>query len=202
MLVDELVALDAVEDLQDPGCVWGRGSYAVRGAGCSSVLRCYRGADLAFQERLEGHREEVAEQERFDAMGGIEVDGLDFLWPFEQRVTAFEVGLLAVGGQDFGGRHHGVVADGREVAVGDVVVGDLVGSDLGADREGGFLAAPVAGVVAGAAASFLPERHFGGLGDGEADPTRRTGKWPKRCGRLVQRRLWSSGESWDLPDGQ
>ena len=37
------------------------------------------GADLTFDERLGEHGEEVAEQERFDAVRGLQVDRRDFL---------------------------------------------------------------------------------------------------------------------------
>jgi len=58
----------------------------------------------------------------------------------------------------------------NEAPHGDGVVGHVVGSDGGGDGEGGFLAAPVAGLATGAAAALLVVGDVGGFGDGEADP--------------------------------
>ncbi len=46
---------------------------------------------------------------------------------FEQVVAAFEVGLVAVGGEDFGLGQRRVVCDEREAAIGNGVVGHNVG---------------------------------------------------------------------------
>jgi hypothetical protein len=82
-----------------------------------------RGPDLAFDERLGEHGQEVAQQQRFDAVRCLEVDRRDFLRTFEQVVAALKVRLVVVGGEDFGSGHHGVVGDEREAAIGDRVVG-------------------------------------------------------------------------------
>ena len=50
-------------------------------------------ADVSFDERAGEEREELAQQERFDAVGLLEVDGRDGLVVFEDVVSAFEVGL-------------------------------------------------------------------------------------------------------------
>src|SRR5680860_1347742 len=52
------------------------------------------------------HGQEVAEQERLDAVRCLQVDGRDFLGPFEHVVATLEVRLVVVGGEDFGGGHH------------------------------------------------------------------------------------------------
>ena len=59
-------------------------------------------ADVSFDERAGEEREELAQQERFDAVGLLEVDGRDGLVVFEDVVSAFEVGLVAVRGEDLG----------------------------------------------------------------------------------------------------
>ncbi|MBK6501723.1 MAG: hypothetical protein IPG03_04975 [Candidatus Microthrix sp.] len=79
---------------------------------------------MAFDEGSGEEGEELAEQEGFDAVGGLEVDGGDGLVVFEDVVSAFEVGLVAVRGEDFGVGEGGVVGDERETAVGGGVVGN------------------------------------------------------------------------------
>ena len=73
--IDELVALDVVEDLQDARCA---GSGAVAQLGVErdpgEAFGGHRGPDLAFDERFDEHGEEVAEQQRFDAVRCLEVD--------------------------------------------------------------------------------------------------------------------------------
>ncbi len=57
----------------------------------------HRRPDITFDECFGGHGEEVAEQQRLDAVRGPEEDGRDFLRAFEDVVAPFEVGLVAVG---------------------------------------------------------------------------------------------------------
>ncbi len=103
-------------------------------------------------------------------MRGLEVDGGDLLGSFEHVVPAFEVGLVAVGGEHLGGRHRRVVGDDGEAAVAGGVSGHDVFVDVPGDAVVGAGEAAVAGVGPGPASLLLPEGLVGGLGDGEADP--------------------------------
>lgn len=69
----------------------------------------------------------MAQQQRFNAVGGFEVDRRDALRPFEQVVTTLEVRLVVLGGEDFIAGYQGVVGDEWKAAVGDRVVADLAG---------------------------------------------------------------------------
>ncbi|MGH3614525.1 MAG: hypothetical protein ACRDRK_18440 [Pseudonocardia sp.] len=71
-------------------------------------------------------------------------------------MAAFEVGLVAVGGQHLGVGQGGVVGDQGEAAVGGRVVGQHVEAGVGADGVAGAGVASVTGVRAGSAATFLP----------------------------------------------
>jgi hypothetical protein len=55
------------------------------------------------------HGEVVAEQEGFDAMGGVEPDGSYLLGALEDVIASLEVGLVAVGGKGLGGGRLAVV---------------------------------------------------------------------------------------------
>jgi len=90
VVVDELVALDVVEDLQDARGARGGtvAEFGIERDTCQALI-AHRGSDLAFDERLGEHGQEVAGQQRFDAVRCFEVDRRDFLWSFEQVLRVF-----------------------------------------------------------------------------------------------------------------
>jgi hypothetical protein len=90
-------------------------------------------------------------------------------------VALFEVGLVAVGGQQLGVGRRGVVGDQREAAVGAGVVGERLRVDLPGQCEARLGQLAVAGAVGGAAAPLLAEALLGGLGDRAANPARGAG---------------------------
>src|SRR6266849_5651360 len=90
-------------------------------------------------------------------------------------VTAFQAGLIFVGGEQLSAGEVAVVADQWEAAVGGGVGGDLGGVDVPGGGEPGFGDLPVAGGGPGGAAVFLPVGFLGGLGDDGADPAGRAG---------------------------
>ncbi|MBK6438526.1 MAG: hypothetical protein IPF88_08005 [Candidatus Microthrix sp.] len=113
---------------------------------------------------------ELAEQQRFDSVDVLEVDGGDGLVAFEEVVSAFEVGLVAVGGEDFGIGEMLVVGDERETAVAGGVVCDegFVGVEDEPVASRHDLA--VVGVGAWSAPLLLFELGGGVFGDGVANP--------------------------------
>ena len=113
-------------------------------------------------------------------MGGLEVDGGDGLVVFEDVVSAFEVGLVAVRGEDFGVGEGGVVGDERETAVGGGVVGNAWFVDNEPDLVVGGDDFAVAGVRAGSAPVLLFVFGGGVLGDRVVDPPAGTGLF-QRC---------------------
>jgi len=76
---DEVVAFDVFEDVQDARSTRGGAVaqlWVERDAG--QALGLHRGPDLTFDERLDEHGQEVAQQQRFDAVRGFQVDGRYF----------------------------------------------------------------------------------------------------------------------------
>ena len=96
--------------------------------------------------------QEVAAQQGFDAGGAVEVDGGDGLGAFEAVVAAFEVGLVAVGGEDLGRGEPGVVGDQRPAAVGGGSAADGVGAGFPGEPEAGCAGLAEAGLGSGTAA--------------------------------------------------
>ena len=138
LLVGEVVAGQAGEDLEDPrggGC----GAAAVLGVDRKLLQFCglHGSADLAFDERLDQHGDEVAAQQGFDAGRVVQEHRRDQLGALELGVAFLQVGLVLVGGQQLGAGHRGVVADQREAAVAGGVARDLVLVDGEADAVAG-----------------------------------------------------------------
>ena len=90
-------------------------------------------------------------------------------------VAAFEVVLVAVGGEHLGGGHGLAAGDEREAAVAGGIAGHDVFVDVSGDAVVGEGDLAVAGVVAGPAAFLLAEGLHGSLFDLEADPARGAG---------------------------
>ena len=108
--------------------------------------------DLAFDQRLDEHGDEVAAQQPFDAGGVVQEHRRDQLGALQLGVAFLQVGLVFVGGEQFRVGEVAVVADQREAAVGGGVVSDLLLVDGVGDAVVGAGAAAVAGVGAGSAA--------------------------------------------------
>ena len=100
MVVEEVVAGEAGEDVQDAGG-GGRGAAAVFGVSESCLIPLLFTAfpDSAFDERVDEHGDQVAAQQGFDAGGVVQKHGCDQLAAFELRVALFQVGLVFVGGE-------------------------------------------------------------------------------------------------------
>ena len=152
-VVDEVVAGDAGEDLEDSGS-GGRGAAAVLGVErqLGQAAFGHGEPDLSFDERLDEHRDEVAAQQPFDPGRVAEEHRRDQLGALELGVTLLEVGSPLVRGEQLGAGHVPIVADQREAAVGGGVGRDL----FLVDGEGHTVTDPdglaVAGVGAGPAA--------------------------------------------------
>jgi hypothetical protein len=129
----------------------------------------------------------LAAEGRFDAGGVARPGRVGVLDGLEQVVAAFEVGLVAVGGERLGVGQGGVVGDGREAAVGGRVVGDLAGLGLPADRVPGAGVLAVGGVGAGPAALLLAVGLFGGFAGGDGDLAGRARVGQRRGGGFVDR---------------
>ena len=128
MLVGEVVAGEAGEDLEDAGG-GGRGAAAVfgverdvgRSPAVVMAVRIWRSM-RAWTSRAMKWQHSSA----FDAGGVVQEHRGDLLGAFELGVAAFQVGLVLVGGEHLGVGEVGVVGDQREAAVGGGVVGDEV----------------------------------------------------------------------------
>ena len=128
------------------------------------------GAEVAFDQAAAQQRDELAEEERFDALGVLEQHGRGVLDALELVMALFEVGLVAVGAQQFGVGELVVVADQREAPVACGVVGNRGGVDGVLDRPVGTGDLSVAGVLAGPPARLLAQGLLGALVHGWGDP--------------------------------
>lgn len=90
-------------------------------------------------------------------------------------MAPFQVGLVSVGGQDFGVGEGAVVADQGEAAIAGGVGGEGVQGDVGVDREAGGGDFAVGGVRSGASGAGLFVGLDGRLLDRVGDPARGPG---------------------------
>ena len=164
-----MVSSDGGEDLQNPFGRWGRAVAELEVE--RNVVQCrsaHGGADLAFDEGADEQGEELAAEQGFDPGRVVQQHRGGVLDAFEQVVAAFQVRLVAVGGQDFGVAQVAVVAGQRKAAVAGGVVGDAVEFDVGVDGEVAGEDLAVARLGSGPAGVGL----LVGLGDGLADGER------------------------------
>ncbi len=155
-VVVELVATDGAEDLQDPFCGWRSAVPELWvEADLGEVGLLHAGTDLAFDERRDEERQELATEQGLDPGGAVEQHGRGVLDALEQVVTSFEVRLVAVGAKDVGVAQQSVVTDEREAAVAGRVVTDRVEPNVVADGKAGVADLAVAGVGSGSAGAGL-----------------------------------------------
>lgn len=115
LVAGEVVALDVGEVVEDAGGGWrGAGAVFVVERQFGDAFAVHRGAELALDQRAAQQGDEVAGEQRFDAGWAVERDGGGGVDGLELVVALFEVGLVAVGGQDLGVGERVVVADQRE----------------------------------------------------------------------------------------
>jgi len=172
--VDEVTAGEAVEDLEDP-CRAGRCAGSVLGVERDLVqAACRHGSpNLEFDQCVDEERDEVAGHEPLDARRVVEEHGGDELVAFELMVSAFEAGLVFVGGEDVGWVRVVFVGDERPAAVGAGVGPDDVFMDLEVDAVLGAGDLAVAGVGSGTSPGLLAVTDLLVLLDTETHPSGR-----------------------------
>src|SRR5664280_2304675 len=78
----------------------------------------HRSSDLPFDDRPGEHGEEVADEQRIDAVRGLQEHRSDRSVSLQHVVSPLEFGLVAIGGEHLGGCHvQSLVMSGKQPSV-------------------------------------------------------------------------------------